>query len=1160
MQYSNSPRWDIDGLNFDFIGKIFDAYINCPVGENIDNISDDILFDPIANETVHRLAKSNITMTRRQIEVKIKHFVRAVLPRTISLNAIVASLMSGDLEHLVKHDDSIASRQYLYNVESNNVWTRMVVTLIEKSKNKDRFKKIIDMVSDPRNGVRHLLKLRINNNGKISLFLPIHYDTGRKSLSATFDLEDVKISTFMSMFDTSLFKEFTAAALNLVRARFAMFFMVQRLIISGRKEEVEAKLYDCLLNQVIPESDNPEWTTNYAPDTAHIKFSVKCTERMKCYPHFSTKEYIRGVMKVQRNDINYGIILDGVSFTEYRSSFGIHTALNNSMSDLCAGVNFPKEFGVPTRNNPTMQDALFLTHVFDFIYANMNNDSKTWRFIQSNKENLLALITVEMKSSNKRVTPRKKRYELDRVYGSKAYQIDIDRRGKRQYTGAAELLNDKDQIEGGYLNRNDVKFMLLINNHDAVYATDNTPKQTFNIITNSIFWKHWASVSTGEILYITDIASIFDLTFLTNILHNYIKLGKYEEVIKFLLSTPLAESLSLTSHYITGVLRQNSHIAGIQGMVEQSKELLAQYEASHVSNHTLLTSQQFVSLHEPKKFLPPIMKRMMNVTSAFPKVAGGQCDPSQTIIYKKNANSFPKIEKAGSGIYGLYTTGALNSNTKERKDFKYALLNTSLFSLLHMILVHVTGSRIGGSLSTKGKLFAGRHAQDVIDNLMKDKSHIIPLINTCSIGNPLTVMIEYITGLRINADMSRSFSLGEMPAITTKLPNVVICNKQYYFGGGPLVTREWYDISDNAKVDNDIIFSNTGETLITYDLFAPGSATETNPTLKQTYMQVQDVSAASQLLKETFNYVLTSPTLNTSEKHSIEALCHPRYSALKTFLDSTSEEFINKFSPSSRTRKKVYTWMNLPKLEKVLTARLQSVLKSGQTIKILQTAADFTEAGKHMKNCVAGRSYTNGSKGAFCANEGSIITHFYVLIKSDTQDDRWCMDFKVRFSSSAQDTIISLSEGRGYSNLRSPDKTIPDTIMLTSQQMFKKYFTKYCIKLTNHINDITKQDSNTNFTTLFGDITSKITCRYTDSFGGGHTRKDVIFNAACANAPMETQVSHLSEQLEQMFNTYIETMYILRHNKVAASVIKKHKFIDEALAKLANNSHFLQNT
>ena len=147
MQYSNSPRWDIDGLNFDFIGKIFDAYINCPVGEDIDNISDDILFDPIANETVHRLAKSNVIMTRRQIEVKIKHFIRAVLPRTISLNAIVASLMSGDLEHLVKHDDSIASRQYLYNVESNNVWTRMVVTLIEKSKNKDKFKKIVDMVS-----------------------------------------------------------------------------------------------------------------------------------------------------------------------------------------------------------------------------------------------------------------------------------------------------------------------------------------------------------------------------------------------------------------------------------------------------------------------------------------------------------------------------------------------------------------------------------------------------------------------------------------------------------------------------------------------------------------------------------------------------------------------------------------------------------------------------------------------------------------------------------------------------------------------------------------------------------------------------------------------------------------------------------------------------
>jgi hypothetical protein len=132
--------------------------------------------------------------------------------------------------------------------------------------------------------------------------------------------------------------------------------------------------------------------------------------------------------------------------------------------------------------------------------------------------------------------------------------------------------------------------------------------------------------------------------------------------------------------------------------------------------------------------------------------------------------------------------------------------------------------------------------------------------------------------------------------------------------------------------------------------------------------------------------------------------------------------------------------------------------------------------------------------------------------------------------------------------------------MSKAKQLFANYFTKYCTYLITHIRDNANQDTDTNFTKLFDDITSKITCRYIDSFGGGHTRKDVIFNAACANAPMETQVSHLSEQLEQMFNTYIETMYILRHNKVAASVIKKHKFIDTALAQLANNSHFLQNT
>lgn len=1155
MQYASSPKWDTEQLNFDFIGDIFDTYIKNPAEGNVNDIVDTFLNNGSARETIHKLAMSNIWMTRRQVEVKIKHYIRAVLPLTLSLPSILRTLESSSMREYVENDNN-SDHYYIYSMSNSPIWKNIILDLIIKSSNPEKYKKVTDTLNAETNPTAaYRTKLRLGKDGRIRIFIPLYDRAVPTSVTCVVNPEDITFDKIRSYFDTDVFKQFTTTAKELLLARVALFFNMQRIILSGKREKLEQEIYSYLMDQVIPNSDNPEWTVNYAPDHANLKFTMKCTDLMKSLPHFSTKDKLNGVMKVSRAETEYEVELSGISFTDYRTSFGIHTPLDLVMRNHCSVDDFPKLYNVPQRNTPENQHALYLTTVFNFILPEIEY-TPLYTPNSTIYQPFLKFIMVEMGNNRRHTMPRSKRKSReDCTYCSSAYYIDSN--STSDSLGNTVLMTTNVE-RVGFLNKNDLKFMLLINGHDISFANRSTPKSTFNIITNSVFWKHWANISTGEIYYLIDILSSLTPTFIKNMFSKYFKTNNFVGYFNELLNTPIHEKMCLS---IQRVIHEKQFYSNTfkEAMYDENNAQLITLQTQTLdknSSKLILTSEEFVSQYEPRKFLPPAIKRMLNVNTAIVMLAGGQCGSKTVKLFNENYKNPPKIEVSNTN-FPLYNANALDVKLRQNRDsWEMALEENAIRVALHIALIFIAGNRIGNNLTMRGKLHYGKMAKDYCDTAPSNSNNIISLLNSCNTGNPFTILHDIGNDRGITSDMHFSFKLGQIPSVVSYLDKPVI--QLHDITNGYAGHMAMISVKDSIAIglskEKDYILSPHG---------IYGNLNNINwafnntldPSTNIVTKQIHQLRYTSFLLSFMFDRIFKSPTLTMDEKHTIESLCHPRYLNLNTFIDATTDKFISTHNKKEAIRqKKVFTFMNLPRLEKELKVHLASTLTEDQQVIVLNTKEQFANAGKTMSNCVGGRSYSNGNNYAFKVNDTAEFTsHFFVVIDSPFVDNRWCMDFIVGYSSDGKLTI-KLFEGRGFSNRRQPDTNLVNDIIRITSDIFNKYFVRFCDKIIgSSIVDNNLDSPETKHKIIKnGD---KITTRY-NKWYGNNINQHTIFKTACNNASESDKLVYLNSVLERMFNTYMETIFILRHNKAASSILRKHKFMDSMLSTIIDNNQF----
>lgn len=1154
MEYATSPRWNTDNLNFDFIGEIFDAYINCPTGENIEEISDDLLKNNTARDTIHTLAKCNIVMTRRQIEVKIKHFIRALMPLTFSLNGVMDTLSNSDLEKYTNIPGT-DNRYYLYEIVNSHTWVEIIAAILTATKNPAKYQRVLRILKDESEMVSgRLLKLRIGKDGRIRIFIPLYGRAKPTSLSAVVNIDDITFDKLIDAFNGEKFADFTPMAKEILFARCALFFNTQRIVLSGKRDEIEKEIYSYLLDHVIPNSSNPEWTNNYARDKANIKFTMKCTELMKTLPHFSTKDYMRGVMSVERSGNSYSVGLEGISFTEYKTSFGIHDALDKVMQDHCAGINFAFKYNLPERNSHDKQNALYLYTVFDFILPEIDYEPLTSIHKLELRTAVLHFLSLEMLKFKRRHMSQKRLKEEDHAYRSSSYNIAMihDNADLFDFRSMVSL----DNWHVGYLNKNDLKFSLLINHHDYKYATKDTPKHIFNIITNTVFWKYWVSVSTGEIYYLVDLLRLFSPHFIKQTIDRYLKKNNFIEYFNAILDAPLYQRLSVPLFTIEEKNKQYHGPVSIEIDKDTAHYMEVQRNRSTVKDINILTSEEFVTCYDPRKFLPPAIKRMMNINTAIVQLAGGQTGKNPPVLFNKSYKNPPKID-VGSTHFPLYTANAIDIQIRAHKTWKDALNDASVRTALHIALLNIAGNKIGSKLTIKGKLYYGSKIKEVCDMLLQNKNNIISTLNSVLTGNPYTVVMDILSGRRIAIDMGYSFKLGQIPKVASFME---------------LPLHSWSDLGRGYSGSNELIaVDNTSANMLSTELAYIKSPYNYFDTLVLvegelltkftnasfgTEKQLRQLNYVSFVLSLMFDRVFSSPTLTLNEKHSIESLCHPRYLNLTTFIEAESEKFVKLYAPQQdAVVKQVFTFMNLPKLKKELAAGLANILTENQEVLVLNNKEDFSNAGTIMKNCVGGRSYSNGNKNVFKMNKnGQVTSHFYVVINSPNYSERWCIDIQVKYDLLADDLSMRVYEGRGYDNRQTPSDLITNTIMKIATEVFNKYYVKYCRILTNRIISdvrISDDDKLKNIKQLGDKITNKFQKYY-----GVSSHASKIFQHACDNASESAKLDLLNLLSNRMFQTYMETIYILRHNKAASSVLRKHKFMDNMLSRIVNNLQF----